>query len=110
MAQRGRRPQPKQSRAREQADVWQSCRGAIHQPGFWDFNLGAYKSFKLPKEKTSLQFRAEFYNVLNHSNLYADIGTQDISSAGYIPAYYGGRAGTAVAERRNIQFALKFLF
>lgn len=83
-------------------------RNQFRQPGAWDFNLGAYKSFRLPKEGISLQFRAEMYNVFNHSNLYADVTSADISSNGYIPALKG-LTGTA-AERRNIQFALKFLF
>ncbi len=85
-------------------------RNTFRQPGYWDFTLGAYKSFKLPKEGTSLQFRAEFYNLFNHSNLYADISQQDISSTTFIPAYFGGKAGTSAAERRNIQFAMKFIF
>ncbi len=85
-------------------------RNTFRQPGYWDFNLGAYKSFKLPKEGVSLQFRAEFYNLFNHSNLYADISQQDISSTTFIPAYFGGKAGTTAAERRNIQFAMKFIF
>jgi hypothetical protein len=80
-------------------------RNTFRQPGRWDFNLGLYKNFKLPREGTSLQFRSEFYNVFNHSNLYADIGSADISSTSYIGALYG-----AGLERRNIQFALKFLF
>ncbi len=83
-------------------------RNIFRQPGAWDFNLGMYKSFKLPKEGTSIQFRAEMYNVFNHSNLYADVTSADISSNGYIPALKG-LSGTA-AERRNIQFALKFIF
>ncbi|MBZ5495536.1 MAG: TonB-dependent receptor [Acidobacteriia bacterium] len=85
-----------------------SGRNIFRQPGAWDFNLGAYKNFKLPKEGTSLQFRAEMYNVFNHSNLYADITSVDISSNSYVPALKG-LTGTA-AERRNIQFALKFVF
>jgi outer membrane receptor protein involved in Fe transport len=83
-------------------------RNTFRQPGAWDFDLGLYKSFKLPKEGTSLQFRAELYNAFNHSNLYAATSSADISSTTYIPALYGA-TGTA-AERRNIQFALKFLF
>jgi outer membrane receptor protein involved in Fe transport len=83
-------------------------RNVFRQPGAWDFNLGAYKSFKLPKEGTSIQFRAEFYNVFNHSNLYADVTSTDISSSTTVPALKGA-SGTA-SERRNIQFALKFIF
>jgi hypothetical protein len=85
-----------------------SGRNIFRQPGVWNFNLGAYKNFKLWKEGTSLQFRAEFYNVFNHSNLYTDVGSADISSTDYIPALKG--ASGAASERRNIQFALKLIF
>jgi hypothetical protein len=85
-----------------------SGRNIFRQPGAWNFNLGMYKSFKLPKEGTSIQFRAEMYNVFNHSNLYADITSVDMSSNLTIPAYYGAKG--LAAERRNLQFALKFIF
>ncbi|MGD0308111.1 MAG: TonB-dependent receptor [Acidobacteriota bacterium] len=80
-------------------------RNTFRQPGLWDFNMGIYKNFKLPREGTSLQFRSEMYNVFNHANLYADIGLADIAEQGYIGALRG-----AAGERRNIQFALKFIF
>lgn len=85
-----------------------SGRNIFRAPGFWEMNLGIYKNFKLPKEGYSLQFRAEAYNLFNHSNLLADTASADISAVDYIPALRGG-TGSA-AERRNIQFALKFIF
>ncbi len=83
-------------------------RNTFRQPGRWDFSVGIYKNFQLPKEGYQLQFRSEFYNILNHSNLYADVYYADISGDDYINAYRGAK-GTS-AERRNIQFALKFIF
>jgi hypothetical protein len=85
-----------------------SGRNIFRQPGAWDFNLGLYKSFKLPRDGMSLQFRSELYNVFNHSNLYTDVSSTDISSSLTVPALKGA-TGTA-AERRNIQFALKLIF
>jgi outer membrane receptor protein involved in Fe transport len=79
-----------------------SRRNAFRRPGAYDVTLGVYKSFFLPKEGYKLQFRAEFYNLLNHANLYADGSSADISSQNYLPGYRDGR--------RNIQFALKFTF
>ncbi len=83
-------------------------RNIFRGPGVWNLNLGIYKNFRLIKEGYALQFRAEFYNLPNHSNLYADVASADISSQPYIPALRGG-TGTN-AERRNIQFALKLIF
>ncbi len=79
-----------------------SGRDIFRAPGQWSLTMGIYKDFKLPKEGTSLEFRSEFYNLFNHANLYARGSSADISSQFYVPAYYDGR--------RNIQFALKFLF
>ena len=85
-----------------------SGRNIFRGPGWWSLNVGIYKNFRLPREGTSIQFRAEFYNLPNHSNLYADTASVDISSLDYVPALRG-RTGVN-AERRNIQFALKFIF
>ncbi len=77
-------------------------RNTFRAPGLWNLTMGIYKNFKLKKEGYSLQFRSEFYNMLNHANLYASVGSADISSQLYVPGYRDGR--------RNVQFALKFIF
>jgi len=82
-----------------------SRRNSFWGPGNWNVIMGLYKNFKLKKEGLSLQFRAEAYNLFNHANLYADTASADISGTDYIPALKG-----AAGERRNIQFALKFIF
>jgi len=48
-------------------------RNQFRQPGFWNSNLGIYKTFKIT-ERTNLQFRSEFYNLFNHSNYYVQTG------------------------------------
>jgi hypothetical protein len=40
-------------------------RDTLIGPGFWDFWL--FKDTRL-RERTSLQFRAEFFNILNRAN------------------------------------------
>ena len=50
-----------------------TSRNQFRQAGFWNYNLGIYKSFALT-EKYNLQFRAEFYNLFNHSNYYVQTG------------------------------------
>lgn len=64
----------------------------------WDFAVS--KNFRLAESKT-LQFRGEFFNVLNRVNF--GLPNDDISS----PAF--GQIQTALPPRQ-IQFALKFLF
>jgi hypothetical protein len=41
--------------------------GTIEAPGVIDFNMAAYKTFPLYRG-ANLQFRAEFFNVFNHTN------------------------------------------
>jgi len=83
-------------------------------PGYWNIDMNFYKNFKLT-ERFNLQFRGEFYNIFNHSNLYILSQNLDVSSLGsnFIQAERGGiygYAGQPSDERRNIQFALRLQF
>ena len=53
-----------------------TARNQFRQAGYWNFNFGIYKTFAIT-EKASLQFRTEFYNLLNHSNYYVQTGNVD---------------------------------
>jgi hypothetical protein len=75
-------------------------RNFFRGPGFWDFDLGVYKRFRITEE-TSLQLRGEFYNIFNHANLFVP-GAVDISSTNFIPAFKRGG--------RIIQVGGKFTF
>jgi hypothetical protein len=71
-------------------------------PSFWTVDLSIFKTFRLPiSEESKLQFRAEFFNLLNRVNLYLPI--VDLSRPDF---------GTSndVFDAREIQFALKLLF
>ncbi len=67
-------------------------------------------------ERLRLQFRAEAYNVFNHSNLYiVNEGTDASSNGGVITAqkgtYYNNDLfGGPSTENRNLQLALKLIF
>jgi hypothetical protein len=75
-------------------------RNFFRGPGFWDFDFGVYKRFRITEE-TGFQLRGEFYNLFNHSNLFVP-GAVDISSTNFIPAFKRGR--------RIIQVGAKFTF
>jgi len=77
-------------------------RNAFRMANLWQWDLGVNKGFKIPaREGMALQFRSEFFNVLNHTNFGPP--TCDITSAAF---------GTirSTYPPRQIQFALKFLF
>ncbi len=75
-------------------------RNSFRAPGLEQWDLAADKNFHI-RESTSLQFRSEFFNVLNHTNLGLP-GTISTSAA------FGTIRSTYPA--RQIQFALKLLF
>jgi hypothetical protein len=88
-------------------------RNAFRTPGYWNFDAAVLKSFKLPWESVGLQFRAEFFNLLNHSNLYADPNSNLLAS-GEVEARHGVPPshelyGTPF-DRRNIQLGLRLTF
>src|ERR1700716_1627904 len=66
----------------------------------WELSL--LKNFTLPKE-TKLQFRAEFFNLLNHTNFVLNQTGTDLQS----PTF--GFPDQA-RNPREVQFALKFYY
>ena len=76
-------------------------RDIITAPGSATVNAGLFKNFPLPlREGMKLQFRSEFFNVLNRVNLGNPNMTLG-SSMGRI---------TSAGSARVLQFALKVLF
>lgn len=72
-------------------------------------NLGIYKDFKLYRE-VALQFRAEAYNLFNHSNTYVNYGTTDTEYGSNITANKGNNPYSGIPDRRNLQLALRLSF
>ncbi len=84
-------------------------RNTILGPGYrtWDFSL--FKTFKT-SERTNLEFRGEFFNVLNHTNfLFAKTGPQNPNNSTILGTAQFGFF-TAARDPRQIQLALKFSF
>lgn len=91
-------------------------RNVFRGPGYWNINLGIYKSFFL-SERFKLQFRAEMYNAFNHANLYVQNGSVNVSSSkyvdaakGYNPALAIPTAGVNQPNLRTVQLALRLIF
>ncbi len=76
-------------------------RNVLFGPGLYNVDYSAFKNFAL-KERTSLQFRAEFFNLFNtpaFSNPNATFGASNF-----------GTITSTKHDNREIQFALKLLF
>src|SRR6266849_2577791 len=83
-------------------------RGYFYGPGAYHVDLGVYKTTKI-NERFSLQIRGEFFNALNHSNMYLSLGDNDLSSTSIVHAQKGVHPVLA-NENRNVQLALKLIF
>ena len=75
-------------------------RNTISGPANLTVDFSVFKNFPIT-ETTRLQFRTEFFNLINHPNFRSPSTTYDSSNPGELTA-----AGTS----RQIQLALKFLF
>jgi len=91
------------------------ARNTLRGPDSWNLDFSLFKDFNLTESK-KLQFRAEFFNILNHANLSPPGGTP----GGSVSAQ-GGPSETLIetptfmeilgaAPAREIQFALKLIF
>ncbi len=84
-------------------------RNTIQGPGskIWDFSV--FKIFSI-EERAHLEFRAEFFNILNHTNfLFAKSGPQNGNGSTILGASQFGFL-TAARDPRQVQFALKLSF
>jgi len=76
-------------------------------PSYSTLDMNLAKDTRIT-EATTLQFRAEFFNILNHTNFsYPTLGA--FSSSG-TPNPNAGTITSIVGTSRQIQFALKLLF
>jgi hypothetical protein len=86
-------------------------RDLLPGPGIMDFDYSVIKDTPL-KERAHLQFRAEFFNILNHPNFSlpnASAFVQGVSGGGSPNPTFGEITSTTT-NSRQIQFALKLLF
>jgi len=85
-------------------------------PAFYETDLDFNKKFNTPIERVKIEFRSEFYNIFNHTNLYLPGGSgggtvsgTDNNTLGDVTSNGGGTI-TGTWEPRIIQFALKVTY
>jgi hypothetical protein len=83
-------------------------------PSFYQFDFGLQKSFALPfSEASRIEFRAEFFNILNKTNFGAPNGNASglvFDANGRVTATGGFGQIRSAFPARQIQFALKVSF
>jgi hypothetical protein len=81
-------------------------RGTLRGPGLVSMDVSLLKDTKLT-EKVGMQFRAEFFNVLNHTNFNTPNLTVFSGSAINPTA---GQISATATQSRQIQFGLKMIY
>ena len=82
-------------------------RDSLTGPGLFNFDFAIFKNTRI-NERFNSQFRAEFFNILNHPNFAAPT-TTTFSQGGSINTN-AGRITTTTTFQRQIQFGLKIMF
>ena len=90
-------------------------RNPLRGTAFYETNLALNKKFSTPIEGLKVEFRSEFYNILNHTNLYLPnsvSGTVQANPSVAAPNLANNTGGiiTSTFEPRIIQFGLKVLY
>ncbi len=83
-------------------------RDTLTGPGLAELDLSVLKNTRV-SERVNLQFRAEFFNILNHAN-FATPNPVVFSSASTTPSPTAGVISSTASTSRQIQFGLKLLF
>ena len=97
--------------------VGTSGRNQFYGPGLANYDFTTQKSFRLWNELSKLTFRAEFFNLFNHTNFSNPVRNMGSASFGRITQTVGSATATsvgttagAVGGARQIQMALRLSF
>jgi hypothetical protein len=94
-------------------------RNIVVGPGLFQLDTSMVKNTKIPKisENFNVQFRAEFFNILNRANFAPPVNNLDLlggSPCGCLASGIGappfGQINTTQGPERQIQFGLKFIW
>jgi hypothetical protein len=77
-------------------------------PGYLNLDTSLFKNFRL-SDRFQLQFRAEAFNILNHTNFQLGVGNVGPSGNNRLNSPEFGKAGGTFSPR-NLQFGLKLSF
>ncbi len=78
-------------------------RNAVYGPGFFQIDTNVQKTFRVT-ERFSVQFRSEFFNLLNKTNMRSDSANR-VNRSNALFGLFG-----ATYPARQAQFALKLIF
>jgi outer membrane receptor protein involved in Fe transport len=87
-------------------------RNTVIGPGLANVDFSAFKNNYIPKisETFNVQFRAEFFNILNHPNFQSPVKHNAIFNTDGSPADGAGVINSTTTSSRQIQFGLKIIW
>jgi hypothetical protein len=97
--------------------VGTSGRNQYYGPGLYNYDFTALKNFAMWGDRTRLTFRADFFNLFNHTNFANPVHSMSSASFGQITGTVGSATATSVGTTagafggpRQIQLALRLTF
>jgi hypothetical protein len=77
-----------------------------------NIDFSAFKNNYIPRisETFNIQFRAEFFNLMNHPNFQAPIKNSAVTNPDGTPTNGAGAIDTTSTPSRQIQFGLKMIW
>jgi hypothetical protein len=84
-------------------------RNEVYGPGMLNFDFSLFKNNKI-RENVNLQFRAEFFNVINHSNFNSPIANSTLFNQDGTSVGGAGAFDSTSTSNREIQFGVKLTF
>jgi len=87
-------------------------RNTLIGPGLSNFDLSLFKNnhIKRISENFNIQFRAEFFNVLNHPNFSPPLANNNLYTANGAAVTTAGLLTSTATPSRQLQFGLKLIF
>jgi len=87
-------------------------RNTLVGPGLLNVDFSVFKNNYVPRisEAFNIQFRAEFFNLMNHPNFQAPIKNSAVLNADGTPLSGAGAIDTTSTTSRQIQFGLKVIW
>ncbi len=82
--------------------VGTSGRNQYYGPGLQNWNFAVAKVFPLGTERVRLRFRADFFNLFNHTNFANPVANQSSGNFGKITATVGSAVATAVGTTAGV--------
>jgi hypothetical protein len=87
-------------------------RNTLIGPGLMNFDFSLFKNnyIKRISDRFNVQFRAEFFNILNHANFAPPLDNRNIFDSTGSPVANAGLITSTQTPSRQIQFAVKLIW